>query len=186
MKTNIKKLSKVQVIIVIIVAVFAVIFIGGGIYCAVNDETPAEMFTDVFTSNDKQIVGKWQNSSTPGLSAYEFYDDGTYDSYLSTFAFTGEYKIEGSRITLSNPNSNKSVVYKYSLNGDKLTMKLVEEEGQEVEDEEKNEFKRVKYLNMKDLQDIIGDLADGGDSDNSEEETTEEPTTGYEVTGEDD
>lgn len=186
MKTNIKKLSKTQLIIVIIVAIFALMFIGGGIYCAVNDETPAEMFTDMFTSNDKQIVGKWQNSTNPGISAYEFYDDGTYDSYLSTFAFTGEYKIEGNKITLSNPNTNKSVVYKYSLNGDKLTMKLVEEEGQTAEDEKENEYKRVKYLNMKDIQDIIGDLADSDDSENSDEETTEEPTTGVEIVGEDD
>lgn len=179
MDIKFKSITKKQGIIIAVIVVFAVILVGSTIYCAVNDENPKEMLTDIFTTNDQQIVGKWQNSENPGLSAYEFYDDGTYDSYLSTFAFTGEYKIEGNKITLSNPNSNKTVVYKISLNANSLTMELVEEDGEEPTESEVNQFDRVDNLNMKSITDLISDLADTSDDDDSTT-TTEEPTTGSE------
>ncbi len=166
MKINIKKLSKKQIVLVVIAAIFIVILLSGTIYCAVNGETPAQMITDIVKSNDEQIIGKWENVTTPGLSAYEFYDDGNYDSYLSTFSFQGNYKIEGNKLTLSNPSSNKTVVYKVSIKGDKMVLTLYEEDGEESTELQRNEFERVEHLNMKSITDVLGDLA-------KEKETTE-------------
>lgn len=159
MKVNIKKLSKKQIILVVIVAILIAVLLGGTIYCAVNGETPAQMITDIVKSNDEQIIGKWENVTTPGLSAYEFYEDGNYDSYLSTFSFQGNYKIDGNKLTLSNPSSNKTVVYKVNIKGDKMILTLFEEDGQESTELQKNEFERVEHLNMKSITDVLGDLA---------------------------
>lgn len=76
---KVKSLTKQ--IIAIVIAVVLVVFVAiPGIYCAVHQESPADMIADMFTSNEKQIIGKWQTEDDKGMAtgAYEFYDDGTY------------------------------------------------------------------------------------------------------------
>lgn len=168
MNINIKKLSKKQVIIIAVIAVFIIAFASAGIYCAVNDESPAEMFSDIVNSDETLIQAKWQ--SEEAVSAYEFYDDGTYDNYISTFSFTGEYRIDGNKIILTNPNSNGSVTYKFSINGDKLKMSLIDENGTEPEEKETTVFKKVDHFNMKSFTDILEDAANQKDAEQKETE----------------
>lgn len=168
MNINIKKLSKKQVIIIAVIAVFIIVFASAGIYCAVNDESPAEMFSDIVNSDETLIQAKWQ--SEEAVSAYEFYDDGTYDNYISTFSFTGEYRIDGNKIILTNPNSNGSVTYKFSINGDKLKMSLIDENGTEPEEKETTVFKKVDHFNMKSFTDILEDVANQKDAEQKETE----------------
>lgn len=54
-----------------------------------------------------------------------FYDDGTYDSYLSTVNFTGEYTVKGNKLTLTNPKTSGEVVYKYKVKGKFLPLLLL-------------------------------------------------------------
>ena len=153
---EIKKLNKKQIIAIIIVAIVLIVTIPTGIYCTVNKESPADMLTDMFSSEDK-LINKWQGEKA--VSAYEFKEDGTYDSYVSTFSYSGNYKVEGKKLTLFNPSAGGQVVYKYKINGDKLTLTLIEENGQKPEEEQENEFTRVDHINTKSFTDILGDLA---------------------------
>ncbi len=121
----------------------------------------------MFTSNDEQLIGKWQSQKSPGLTAYVFYDDGTYDSYISTVNFSGNYEVKGNKLTIRNPNTNKDIVYKFSVNEKVLSLTVIEEDGKEPEDSEVNKYDRVDELNQKSLSDLIGELADS-------KETTED------------
>lgn len=124
----------------------------------------------MFTSNDEQLIGKWQSQKSPGLTAYVFYDDGTYDSYISTVNFSGNYEVKGNKLTIRNPNTNKDIVYKFSVNEKVLTLTVIEEDGKEPEDSEVNKYDRVDELNQKSLSDLIGELAD---SKETSEDTAE-------------
>ena len=104
-------------------------------------------------SNEEKLIGKWQSQKAPGMSAYVFYDDGTYDSYLSTVNFTGEYTVKGNKLTLTNPKTSGEVVYKYKVKGKVLTLTLIED-GKETDE---HKFDSVKELKMKTLADLIGD-----------------------------
>ena len=165
---EIKKLNKKQIIAIIIIAVVLIVTIPTGIYCTVNKESPAQMFTDIFSSED-QLINKWQGEKA--VSAYEFKEDGTYDSYVSTFSYSGNYKVEGKKLTLYNPSAGGQVVYKYKINGDKLTLTLLEENGQEPADEQVNEYTRVDHINTKSFTDILSDLAKS--QENADESTDE-------------
>lgn len=167
MKINFKKLSKKQVITIVICAILAIVIIPSGIYCGINGETPIQMAEDIFTSNEKQIVAKWQGDNA--ATAYEFYEDGTYDSYISTFSFTGQYQINGSELKLMNPNSSNYVLYRFSINGDTLNLTLLEESGVEPKEKEKTVYKKVDHFNMKSFTDILEEYA----NEVNEEETTE-------------
>lgn len=114
----------------------------------------------MFSSNDEQLIGKWQSQKSPGLTAYVFYDDGTYDSYISTVNFSGNYEVKGNKLTIRNPNTNKDIVYKFSVNEKVLSLTVIEEDGKEPEDSEVNKYDRVDELNQKSLSDLIGELAD--------------------------
>ena len=57
---------------------------------------------------------------------------------MSTVNFSGEYTVKGNKITLTNPNTNAQVVYKYKVKGKVLKLTLME-------------------LQMKTLADLIGD-----------------------------
>lgn len=105
------KLSKAKTAIIIIAAIVFALLVAGGIYCVATDQSPATAI-EAATAHQDKLVGKWQSQKSPGLSAYVFYDDGTYDSYLSTVNFSGEYTVKGNKITLTNPNTNAQVVYK--------------------------------------------------------------------------
>lgn len=164
---KIKGLSKKQISILVAVIVFVGAIISGGIYCVVNDQTPADVISDIVSTNDSQIVGKWQNQTNPGISGYEFFEDGTYDNYLSTFSFSGEYEVKGNKLILSNPQTSKNVVYKINITNDRMTLTLVEEDGKEAQTDEVTEFAKVEHLNLKSFSDIIHDLADEAKSENT-------------------
>lgn len=170
MKVNFKKLSKKQIILIAVIAVLLIVLVPSGIYCGIHKETPQQMLTDMFSSKETQIVGKWENQTSPGLSAYEFYEDGSYDNYLSTFSFTGNYTIDGNKLTLSNPNSGGTVLYKVAINGDTMTLTLLDSKGNVDPTDVKNEFARVEHLNMKSITDIFSDMAD---AKNADSETTQ-------------
>lgn len=157
---KIKGLSKKQISIFAAIIVFVGIIIGGGIYCVVNDQTPADVITDIVSTNDSQIVGKWQNQSNPGISGYEFFEDGTYDNYLSTFSFSGEYEVKGNKLTLKNPQTGKNVVYKIKITNEEMTLTLVEEDGKEALTDEVTNFAKVEHFNLKSFSDILHDLTD--------------------------
>lgn len=165
------KLNTAQKIISIVVAIVLVVLITGGIYCIYTEQTPSEAVKSVFTGDEEQLIGKWQSQSNPGLAAYVFYDDGSYDSYLSTANFSGKYFVEGNKIILMNPTTSKDIVYKYKVNEKELSLTLVEEDGVEPEEKEVSKYDRVDELNQKSLADLIGELKEEKESTtaNSEE-----------------
>ncbi|MCM1114417.1 MAG: DUF5640 domain-containing protein [Clostridium sp.] len=163
------QLNKAQKAISIIVAVILAVVIACGVYCISTDQSPVQAVKTVFTSNENQIIGKWQSQKSPGLSAYVFYDDGTYDSYLSTVNFSGEYTIKGNKLTLNNPNTMKEIVYTFSVNEKTLTIETYEEDGEKSEDDTVNKYDRVDELNQKSLTDLIGELAGDENASNTEE-----------------
>lgn len=168
MKINIKNLNKKQTIILtIVITLFLVVILPFGIYSIVNSETPGQVLQDIFTPNAKQIVGKWQDEK--GISGYEFFDDNTYDYHLSTYSYTKDYKINGNKITLMDYNSNATVIYKFSINGDKLKLTLVESNGKEPEDKEVAVFTKVENFNLKKPIDVIKEFAQEAKSENPDE-----------------
>ncbi|MDD6603727.1 MAG: DUF5640 domain-containing protein [Eubacteriales bacterium] len=144
-----------MIISIVIAVILVIIIVPSGIYCAVNKETPKQVIVDTFSSSEDQLVGKWQGAT--GVSAYEFKEDGTYISYISSFDFSGTYTIKGNKLTLFNAASNGNVVYKVKVNSKSLTLTLIEENG--VESEEKDEIKldRVDTIRTRTLSDIIDD-----------------------------
>ena len=160
------KLNKTQKIISIVVAVILLIVIAGGVYCVSTKQSPIDAAKSVFTSSENQIVGKWQSQKSPGLSAFVFYDDGTYDSYISTVNFSGEYEIHGNKLTMKNPKTAKEIVYSFSVTGKELSLKVIDGEKSENRDETK--YDRVNELNQKTLTDMLGELA--GDNNAANEE----------------
>lgn len=155
-------------IISVVLAVIIVILVAGGIYCISTKQTPVEAVKTVFTDNNEQLIGKWQSQSKPGLSAYVFYEDGTYDSYISTANFSGRYIIDGHKLRLVNPSTNKEVVYRFSVNEKVLTLTLVEENGSISEEKEVSKYDRVDELNQKSLADLIGELKEDNESTSAE------------------
>lgn len=161
------KLSKThKIIISSVAAVIALLLIAGGVYCIVTDQNPSQAANSIFSSGEEQIVGKWQSSDNPGINAFVFYEDGTYDSYISTTNFSGEYEIDGRKLILKNPNTSKEIVYRFSVNEKKLRLTVIEEDGEKSESEDESSYDRVDELNQKSIFDIIGELKE-------EEESTE-------------
>lgn len=156
-----------QVIFAVVISVIAVLAIGATIIFTAIDVNPISYIAGEITQN--KLVNKWQSQSAPGLTAYEFYDDGTYTSYLSTYTFDGEYEVNGDKITLKNTSSNQTVTYKYSIVGDTLTLTLLNQNGSEMEGREPAKFDRVDTLNQKSLQDLINNYRSST--------TTQETTT---------
>ncbi len=156
-----------QVILAVVISVIAVLAIGATIIFTAIEVNPISYIAGEITQN--KLVNKWQSQSAPGLTAYEFYDDGTYTSYLSTYTFDGEYEVNGDKITLKNTSSNQTVTYKYSIVGDTLTLTLLNQNGSEMEGREPAKFDRVDTLNQKSLQDLINNYRSST--------TTQETTT---------
>lgn len=169
---KVKKLTKKQIIAIVIAVVLVVFVAIPGIYCAVHQETPAEMIADMFTSNEKQIIGKWQTEDDKGMAtgAYEFYDDGTYKSYIpiagNNYALEGDYTLTGSRLTLKLNSSKSTSVYKYSINGQNLSLTLLTIDDVKQEDQEKFVYKSVDHINVPNIIDALSNAAS-------------QPTTGY-------
>lgn len=153
------KLSTGKKIAIAIAAVVLALIIAGGVYCISTDQNPIEATQSIFSSDDEKLIGKWQSQSSPGLSAYVFYDDGTYDSYLSTVNFSGNYTVKGNKLTLINPDTSKEIVYKFKISGKVLTLTLIEEDGTESETQDVSKYDSVDELNQKTLSDLIGEIA---------------------------
>lgn len=144
-----------QVTIIIIACVVLALLIVGITVCAVKDTNPISYISSVVTNDKKHLVGKWQSQSAPGLSAYVFNEDGTYDSYISSFKFTGEYETSGDRLILRNPENKEQVEYKYSVKGDVLKLELYKENNVKAEDTKESKFDRVDTLNQKTLTELL-------------------------------
>ena len=153
-----KSNSKIKLALVIIACILAVIIIPSGIYCAVEKVTPAQMVSNIVVSNADRIVGKWQNEA--GSNAYEFYENGTYYSYFSTFSYSGDYTVDGDELTLSNPNNDSTVVYKIKVSKDSLSMKVYKQSGLEANQDEETtaEFKRVERIQTKTIDELLDSI----------------------------
>lgn len=151
-------LNKTQKIISIVVAVILAVVIAGGVYCAVTKQTPAQAIKTMVSSNNDQLIGKWQSQSNPGLSAFVFNDDGSYDSYLSVANFSGDYEVKGNKLYLKNPKTSKEIVYKFNVNEKELKLEVIEEDGEEPEEKDVSVYDRVEELNQKTLTDLLGEL----------------------------
>ena len=148
-------IDKKKLITIIVAVVLVVIILPSGIYCIVHKENPIQMLTDTFSSSESQLVGKWQGAS--GVSAYEFNEDGTYKSYISSFDFSGTYTVDGKKLTLYNTATSGSVEYKINVTAKKLTLTLTKENGVATRGDEKDkiEFDRVDSIKTKSISDII-------------------------------
>ena len=157
---KVKKLNKKQIIAIVIAVVFVVLVAIPGIYCAVHQESPADMIVDMFTSNEKQIIGKWQTEDDKGMAtgAYEFYDDGSYNALAGNdYALEGDYTLKGSKLTLKG--SKSTAVYKYSINGQNLSLTLLTIDDVKQEDQDKFVYKSVEHINVPTLIDALSNAA---------------------------
>lgn len=166
---KIKKLKGYQIAIIVFVAIIAAGLIWGGIYCAVNNETPSELLYDVVTPDEEQLIGKWQGEKA--ITGYEFFENGSYDNYLLGFSTTKYYEVSGNKLTLKSSSDSRRVVYKYKINGDKLTLSLIESEGKKKDGSDKQVYNRVKHFNFKSATEAIQDLAGELNKDEAEETT---------------
>lgn len=164
-----KTFTKKQLIASVVISVIAVALICATAICIANDFNPITYSLSIITNDKDKLIGKWQSQDAPGLSAYEFHEDGEYDSYISSFNFSGQYETNGDKLTLINTKSDGEIVYKYSVTGDTLTLTLINDNGEPVKDDTSLKFDRVDTLNQKSLFDMLGDL-----KQDSEETTTEE------------
>lgn len=162
-----EKSNVTKKVVAIVAAVILLIAIAGGVYCISTKQSPVQAVKSVFTASEDQLIGKWESQKSPGLSAFIFYEDGSYDSYLSTVNFSGEYEINGNKLHLKNPTTSKEIVYKFSVNEKELSLQVVEEDGEKSETKDESKYTRVEELNQKTLTDLIGDLA--GESTTTEE-----------------
>ncbi len=165
------KKSVIKKVILAVAAVIIVVILAGGVYCISTSQTPAEALNTMTSSKSELIVGKWQSQENPGMSAFVFYDDGTYDSYLSNVNFSGEYEVDGGKLYLKNPSTSKEIVYKFSVNENELTLTVYEEDGEEPENEEISHYDRVDELNQKSIADLIGEIAGEVNTTEEDEET---------------
>lgn len=141
--------------VIVISVILAAIIIPSAILCIIHKESPVDLVKDVISPNSDQIVGKWQGEE--GVSAYEFFEDGKYDSYISTFSYNGAYEISGNKITLKNSSLDGSVTYKFSINGDTLTMKLIESTSSDIIEQETSKYTRVDKITMISITDMLDD-----------------------------
>lgn len=154
-----KTFTKKQMIISIVIAVILAVVICLSAVCIANDFNPISYSISVITNDKDKIIGKWQSRDMPGLSAYEFHEDGDYNSYISSFNFSGKYEIKGDKLTLINTKSQEEIVYKFSVNGDTLSLTLIEDANDsKIDDDETVKFDRVDTLNQKSIADMLGDL----------------------------
>ena len=150
------KQKKNITIVAVIAVILAVIIIPTTIYCIVNNETPIEMATDMFSSNEEQIIGKWQHETK--ATAYEFKADGTCISHISILKTTNEYSIDGNKLTMTNSSAEGTKdVYKISVKESKLTMTLIEMNGVEVPEDEQTawEYKKVSKITTQRLDELL-------------------------------
>lgn len=165
-----KTFTKKQLIVSIVIAVILAVAICITAVCIANDVNPITYSLSVITKDKDKLIGKWQSQDAPGLSAYVFYEDGEYDTYISSFNFSGTYETKGDKLILTNNRSKQEITYQYSVSGSTLTLRLVDDNGEKVKDDETLKFDKVDTLNQKSLADMLGDLK-------KDAETTAETTT---------
>lgn len=165
-----KTFTKKQLIVSIVIAVILAVAICITAVCIANDVNPITYSLSVITKDKDKLIGKWQSQDAPGLSAYVFYEDGEYDTYISSFNFSGTYETKGDKLILINNRSKQEITYQYSVSGSTLTLRLVDDNGEKVKDDETLKFDKVDTLNQKSLADMLGDLK-------KDAETTAETTT---------
>lgn len=161
-------LNKTQKIISIVVAVLLALVIAGGVYCISTKQTPQDAVKTIFSTNDERLVGKWESQKSPGLSAFVFNEDGTYDSYISVANFSGDYEVKGNKLYLKNPKTSKELVYKFSVTEKELKLEVVEEDGDKPEEEDISVYNRVEELNQKSLTDLLGELKEDSETTTKE------------------
>lgn len=158
---TLKKLNKKQIFAIVMILVLLIVIIPTGIYCGINGESPAQMVKDVFTADETQIIGKWQDDNS--MSGYQFNEDGTVISYNGILGdsngFSYNYTIDGGKITFTNRSYNYTADYKYSLNGDTLKMTRVKYNDTEITDEDEFVFTKVDYFNISSLMDTLAEAA---------------------------
>lgn len=164
---KVKQLSKVQKIIISVIAVILVLVIAGGAFCISTNQSPVAAIQSISSKKDDKIVGKWQKADAKGVIALVFYNDGTYDSYILTANISGEYNIDGNKLTLHSPSTAKDIVYKFSVNDKELKLTLLEEDGAVPEEKEESIYEKVDELNQSSFADLLGQLAE--DKENTEE-----------------
>lgn len=168
-----------QVILIVVIALIAAFAIGVTTVSLIKDVNPVSYISGEL--HKAKLVNKWQSQDAPGLSAYEFFEDGTYSSYISTFSFKGNYSVQGDKLTLTNPESGQTIVYQYSIVRNTLTITLIEENGVQFNDRNPLKFDRVDMFNQKSLSDMLEDLQEQAEAsteeDTSEEVTSEEATS---------
>lgn len=160
-KTKNSKFSKLHISsketkIIAALCIILALLITGITTCAIKDINPISYMASIITNDKAHLIGKWQSQEAPGLSAYEFHEDGTYDSYISSFKFKGEYETKGDRLILKSPGTNIGVEYKYSVRGDVFTMTLYKENSAKVKDKKTFKFDKVDSLNQKTIADMLG------------------------------
>ncbi len=165
-----KTFTKKQLIVSIVIAVILAVAICITAVCIANDVNPITYSLSVITKDKDKLIGKWQSQDAPGLSAYVFYEDGEYDTYISSFNFSGTYETKGDKLILTNNRSKQEITYQYSVSGSTLTLRLVDDNGEKIKDDETLKFDKVDTLNQKSLADMLGDLK-------KDAETTAETTT---------
>ena len=100
-------------------------------------------------------MGKWQSESAPGLSAYEFFEDGTYSSYISTYSFDGEYSVKGDKLILKNTKTNQEATYKFSVSSSTLSLTLINTNGSDFDDKDASKYDKVDSLNQKSISQML-------------------------------
>lgn len=158
--------SKLKVILAIVICIVLAIVVPTGIYCAVKQESPAKVIRSIVVSNEERIIGKWQNEAR--TSAYEFKENGTYESFFSTFSYTGDYSVKGDELTLSNPSSDSTVTYKIKVNKNELTMIAIKEAGLDTDEsqESSSTYKRVDRIQTKSISQIFEDVTSQSSKNN--------------------
>ncbi|WP_177917821.1 DUF5640 domain-containing protein [uncultured Eubacterium sp.] len=158
--------SKLKVVLAIVICIVLAIVVPTGIYCAVKQESPAKVIRSIVVSNEERIIGKWQNEAR--TSAYEFKENGTYESFFSTFSYTGDYSVKGDELTLSNPSSDSTVTYKIKVNKNELTMIAIKEAGLDTDEsqESSSTYKRVDRIQTKSISQIFEDVTSQSSKNN--------------------
>lgn len=144
-----------------IIPIFIVVclLLAGGIYCATTDQNPKQAVNTILGKNEELIIGKWQNKAKPGTTAFQFFDDGTYDSYFLEVNFPGDYEIKNSKLYLTNPQTKKDIVYSFTVTDELLTLQTIEEDGKPSQTKETVVYEKVLEFHQQSLNDLIGELA---------------------------
>lgn len=156
-----KKLSKKQIIAIIVAAVLIIVCVPTGIYCGVHGESPADMMHDIFTKDETQIIGKWQSDNSK--TGYQFNEDGTVYAYNGVLGdknpFTYNYTLKGRKIIFSNSENSNTTEFDYSLHGTTLEMTVTKVNGNEETDRDKFVFAKVDNFNISSLMDTLAEAA---------------------------